>query len=61
MEAPPHPITHPALIPSEVASSMSLWDLKGVLAELEYHFGIEAEDVIVRQRAGGSEAAAGDL
>lgn len=49
------PITVPALIPAEVAKYLSLWDLKGVLAELEYRYDIDAASVLVRPNRPGAQ------
>lgn len=43
------PVMAPARIPLDLARTASLWELKGVLAELEYHWGIEAADVILHK------------
>lgn len=49
------PITAPHLIPSEVARDLGLWELKAVLAELEYHHDIGPSSVtVVRGRAGAA-------
>ena len=39
------PVTPLARIPVELAPLLSEWDLRGVLAELEYHHGIGPEEV----------------
>ena len=46
------PITAPARIPLDVAARMSLWELKGVLAELEFHHDIHPDQVAATLRRG---------
>jgi very-short-patch-repair endonuclease len=46
------PITAPVRIPLDLASRLSLWELKGVLAELEFHHGIGPEVVARTLRRG---------
>lgn len=43
------PITALERIPLDVAAHLSLWDLKGVLAELEFRYGIGPEAVTLRR------------
>lgn len=46
------PVTSPARTALDYAATHSLWDTKGVLAELEYHFKIEAQDLLPTLRRG---------
>jgi very-short-patch-repair endonuclease len=41
------PVTALTRIPSDLAPSMTVFELKGVLAELEYHYGIEPAEVML--------------
>ena len=43
------PITDPRRIPLDCAAELSLWELKGVLAELEYHHGIGPHELTLRR------------
>ena len=43
------PITAPHRIPLDLAAGMSLWELKGVLAELEFRHGIGPERLTLRR------------
>jgi very-short-patch-repair endonuclease len=46
------PLTPPARIPLDVAARLSLWELKGVLAELEFHHEIGPDEVATTLRRG---------
>lgn len=48
------PITALERIPLDLAASLSLWDLKGVLAELEYHYDIGPGDLTTCRGYAGS-------
>ncbi|MEA2126633.1 MAG: hypothetical protein QOI80_3415, partial [Solirubrobacteraceae bacterium] len=48
------PITALERIPLDLAAGMPLWDLKGVLAELEFHHGIGPERLTLRRGYPGS-------
>ncbi len=59
-EPPKHnrmPITALARIPLDLAASLSDWELRGVLAELEFHHGIGPEEVRKSLRRGKPGAA----
>jgi very-short-patch-repair endonuclease len=48
------PVTAPARIPLDLATDATLWELKGVLAELEFHYGVGPEEVPLRKGFPGS-------
>lgn len=51
------PVTVPARIPLDLAKDVTLWKLKGVLAELEFHYDIGPDEVGLRLRQGFSGSA----
>lgn len=51
------PVTAPARVPLDLAADLSLWDLKGVLAELEFHHDIGPDVVRAHLRRGYPGAA----
>ena len=48
------PVTPLVRLPLKCAADLSTWDLKGLLAELEYHHDIGPEAVVLRRGAPGS-------
>jgi very-short-patch-repair endonuclease len=49
------PITTLTRIPLDLAADLSLWELKGVLAELEFHHGIGPDQLTLRRGCPGSK------
>ena len=46
------PMTAPVRIPLDVAGQSTLWELKGILAELEFHHGVGPAEVATTLRRG---------
>lgn len=42
------PVTAPARVPVDLAADLSVWELKGLLAELEYRHGVGPDAVVPR-------------